>query len=238
MYWEVQSRMVEPKINQRSFANNVALYGDNLATDGHHIEFSNSRPIVMSDYQTSTVAVTVLLEDYYNQTVRTDNVTYITMSTEPVFCKDSVPAYVAGVLQKPLGEGSAEFTSLQAFCAPEYTIPLYAKCTLNDRFVTTTLETNSSVYFVACSPGEVYDNNVCVECQNSYTFDGSTCKECPHHATHCQGNRIWAEDGYWRISDTSSTLLRCPMGSTSCGGGNASGNDLCLTGYEGPLCAV
>ena len=241
IFWEAHSFMLAPEVDETViFKNNTALYGTQLATEGTDIRFTNTNDIVLTDYETSKVAFNVMLVDYYNTTVRTDSDSFVTMSTpEAIQCTYNTTAYVTGELQKQFVLGVANFSNLQVYCAPGLTIPLLAQSTLDAPDETIYLEDKSYVYFSLCEKGEIFDD-VCVVCENGYTFTtgGNECEECPEHASKCSGSSIWLEEGYWRLSDSSTTLLPCPMRSSSCGGGNLVGDSLCKTGYEGPLCAV
>lgn len=43
-------------------------------------------------------------------------------------------------------------------------------------------------------------------------------------------------EGHWRISDSSNSIIRCPLEDISCIGGESSGDYLCAEGFEGVLC--
>lgn len=64
----------------------------------------------------------------------------------------------------------------------------------------------------------------------------ATCTPCPAQAEKCIGNDIYLKRGYWRKSNLTFYIHRCPY-SSSCLGGGAFGDQLCAEGAEGPLCA-
>ena len=71
--------------------------------------------------------------------------------------------------------------------------------------------------------------------------ENGECRECPD-GTECDavGNELGSlmvEAGYFRPSPISKSIYKCPLGETSCPGGNATGDALCDAshGYTGPL---
>lgn len=241
VFWEYSSGMVEPRgYEQCVFENNTAAYGEIIATESVRLIMPTSSGIVLSNYETNLLELSVYLEDYYHQVVRTDNSTFVTISTDPVNCNDKTTAYVSGILQQPCARGVNNFREVQAFCAPEYNITVAATCSIQTSAGSIETTAQTTVYFRPCETGEIYDEDICIKCANSYTFTagGSQCEECPDHASSCEGSTIWVDTGYWRKSVKSATLLSCPMGGDSCVGGAYAGDELCEQGYESALCAV
>jgi len=80
---------------------------------------------------------------------------------------------------------------------------------------------------------------VCDQCIKDYFYKtkSASCKKCPDGAL-CDGatpeSKMDIQEGYWRSSKTSSNVYECPLGVTSCAGGNISkSNGYCNEGYEG-----
>jgi hypothetical protein len=69
------------------------------------------------------------------------------------------------------------------------------------------------------------------------------CVKCPE-GTLCDvdGNATLAglvlQPGWWRLSESSDEVHRCPHGSLACRGGLSFTDGYCTDGHQGPLCAV
>jgi hypothetical protein len=136
------------------------------------------------------------------------------------------------------------------------------------------IEVESTFVFRPCVDGEILVDNQCRECPpGSYSFrydplhPTTQYTVCPAF-TDCQGSNILVSPGYWRFSNTSTEMSKCPFGKAACHGGSGeksakalglsvfsyaatptiapagSANTTddspegCARGYEGPLCAV
>jgi hypothetical protein len=162
-------------------------------------------------------------------------------SSAGTMCSDGLSGYVTGGVVVQVVEGFANFSSMFAYCAPGYTLTVNVVCPMP-----TLLSTRVDFGFRACVRGEYYADRVCSQCElgtYSLTDPNTTglsqlsqidvCKECPSGARRCHGDELVLRSGQWRISDSAETILRCPLGDSSCHGGAAAGEGLCSAGYEG-----
>jgi hypothetical protein len=104
---------------------------------------------------------------------------------------------------------------------------------------------SSALTFRECKRGETVEGGACVTCATgTYSLEypvttKTTCDDCTSKSgvTTCYADVLVIQEGYWRRHNTSIAVLDC-LESSSCIGGAYVANDLCETGYEGPLCAV
>ena len=88
-----------------------------------------------------------------------------------------------------------------------------------------------------CVLGEIQVTSVCVECASgSYSFNTSdlACASCLGGMQCMGGAQVLTNPGYWRPSNTTDDIFRCPYEEPCLGGLNSD----CDTGYEGRLCTV
>jgi hypothetical protein len=100
----------------------------------------------------------------------------------------------------------------------------------------------SLVTFRECKDGEKLIGGNCVQCGNGtysliYDPDAVLCNTCPFHAENCYSNVMSIKPGYWRRQQLNSVILKCPR-KNQCTGGDGTGDELCLKGSKGPMCAV
>ena len=89
-----------------------------------------------------------------------------------------------------------------------------------------------------CIVGEIFKSleNVCYNCDiQSYSYNSSDvkCSACPSNARCDGGDRMIINDGYWRISNTSSNIYSCQDNADNCEGGLVT---ICGNNFQGPLC--
>ena len=94
-------------------------------------------------------------------------------------------------------------------------------------------------------PGNAFsakEASACTRCLKNYFYDDS-CLPCPD-GTQCDvdGNSTLADlvllPGWWRISESTDEIRRCPHGSLACRGGLLFQDGYCKEGHQGVLCAV
>jgi hypothetical protein len=104
--------------------------------------------------------------------------------------------------------------------------------------------TQQRIPFRDCIPGEIHTvvGTNLVTCNNctrgTYSFHPSDteCHICPAHAS-CPGlNVIDVHAGYWRVDQTSASVLECPQQQLCLGGTDT--DDQCAEGSGGPYCSV
>lgn len=241
VYW--YSYTVEPTglTDLNYFSGNVASYGENWATDGYQL-FSPQDEYSITSYGQAIPFILLTMMDYYSQTVNTDSSTSIeaSLSTTPT-CNDQV-GILSGVISVQLLLGTANFTSLEVFCAPGYNLTIFFRSTL--------VEKSIILHFRSCMRGEYYSARECFPCEvGTYSLKNDTsdlstmsqisvCQPCPPHTVTCYKDVLDLEKGYWRISENTDYIQSCPYGKAACLGGERTGDESCARGYEGPLCAV
>jgi hypothetical protein len=246
VFWVVTSGMGVPQglENNVLSENNTALYGETVATDEYKLVLDSSNTYVVTDYTTSYIPpLVVYVVDFYGQVVRTQSSTVVVASvlSSSTWCYDSV-GYVTGGFVLPVSGGVSNFTAMSVYCDPGYFMPINLTCTTENAFLSTYFEMS----FRSCETGEYYGDHICTMCEDgtySLTDPSSTslsdltdvCKECPSGSLDCYGDVIEIRKGYWRISNSTTTLLNCPYGDFGCRGGSGSGDELCREGYTGTI---
>lgn len=253
VFW-VASTMAEPvNISTANLFDNTnaAVYGPEVATEARQLVLEESNEYSVVDYTTFSPEVVVYLVDYYDQVVKTE-------SSSPVFasvlsdtstCYKS-SGYVTGGFVERFHNGVANFTTLLAYCDPGYMMSVDLTSSITTMAVTSTLQTVFELSFRNCVTGEYFSDSICVLCETgtysvtdpsmvSLDLLGQTnvCKQCPDGSSSCYGSSVILKDGFWRISQKATSTVECPY-ADSCRGGAGSGDELCSTGYEGPVCAV
>lgn len=236
--------LTSPQFNY--FSNNIASYGPNWATEGYKL-ITPSKTYNITSYGVAIPVIFVSLLDGYDQVVNTDSSTILDVSVASMSqtCYNAA-GYATGGLTETLADGLANFSSLQVYCAPGYSLPLEFEVLSDSRVLVASVD----LYFRDCVRGEYYSAQECVPCETgTYSLDDdksdlskmsqiSVCKSCPPHTSRCEGSELYLQRGYWRISPNTDIILACPYGESGCMGGNLTGDASCDDGYEGPLCAV
>jgi predicted outer membrane repeat protein len=246
VFWVVTSGMGEPQGLENIYlsGNNTALYGDAIATDEYKLVLDSSNTYVVTDYTTSYVPpLAVYVVDFYGQVLLTQSSSVVVASvlSSSAWCYDSV-GYVTGGFVLPVSGGVSNFTALSVYCSPGYSMSINMTCTTENAFLSTYLDMS----FRSCETGEYYGDNICTMCEHgtysltdpsSISLSGlkDVCKECPSGSLDCYGDVIELQKGYWRISNSTTTLLNCPYGDFGCRGGSGSGDELCREGYTGTI---
>jgi predicted outer membrane repeat protein len=250
LYWVSSSAMSEPsglqdpKLNQ--FALNSASYGPNWATEGSQLA-TPSLEYEVTEYGTSLPSLLVSLLDQYGQLVNTHSSFVIQAVVSSSQICDSLPGYVTGEISEVASNGIANFSSLQVYCAPGFSLSLQFLGFVYDNIA---ISTSVTLHFRNCVRGEYYSAQECIPCElGTYSLSDETtdlsqmnqisvCQSCPPHTISCEAAELVLEKGYWRISVDSDYIQACPFGESACLGGTAVGDASCEVGYEGPLCAV
>ena len=262
VFWSYNGgRMLEPYfLFSNQFIGNLALYGNDLATDAVSLVFignsssgewsrdvsghaeqllvKGEATIVQMNVYDQDTLWPVLLVDKYDQVVANEDAALAASTTEYYQCGEEAP-YLTGQTMAPIvnGQTSLLFTSS---CNPQGYMRL---AFWTDVAAVPDLEIE--LQFRQCLRGEYFSNGQCVQCSNgTYSLvDPATsdelvtsCSPCPVHAT-CYGDVILVDEGYWRLSGEVSAIFSCPL-EDSCAGGLNTGVEECNNGYTGVLCAV
>ena len=91
-----------------------------------------------------------------------------------------------------------------------------------------------------CKPGQEprQDLRNCMDCRYGYyNFDGARCKPCPEGGV-CPGKSLLlSQNGWWRPTNLSEKLYMCPK-TQACEAGERTGDESCIEGHRGPVCAL
>jgi predicted outer membrane repeat protein len=250
VYWLVSSDMSVPlglestqsdAMSGNYYEKNQAMYGNNVSTNSYAMTLSDGNNYEVTDYDSSVPPVVVNMVDYYNQIVRVESAgVAVTSVLSTATCFQST-GYVTGGFIAQIQAGVFNFSALNVYCDPGYSMSVNVTSPYYD-----VKSTYFTLSFRSCVRGEYYEDSVCKPCEvGTYSLtDPSTkelselsnsavCKPCPSGAKDCSGDTIELKKGYWRISDNTTTLLACPYGELACRGGPGSGDALCGDGYEG-----
>lgn len=249
VFWDYFSGMHEPEglnSSDNIFSDsNVALYGPHFATQGVRMLLDDNNSYSVEDYGLPAPPIGLILSDYYHQTVSTENTAIVQVADWPSDCHDLDP-YITGGITERFQRGVATFATMEAFCAAGYVLNIGFSTSLVTEHVSAVLE------FRDCVRGEYFSERVCSECPvGSYSLvepsslplselTYEVCQPCPDYsvAKHCSGDDIQLQEGHWRISTLTDSILECPKDAPSCLGGSEAGDLSCGEGYFGPLCAV
>ena len=227
--------------------NNFAPYGVKYGTQVVEI-------LVSSVYQVNVynaiLSPLVFFEshDYYGEKTVSDNQTILSISIDNYECNGFIGSLSGGTIVTTV-DGVASYDELRASCYPEGNISVSFTAEIMEyrlfglefpwRYY---VKNTSSLNFRSCVSGERLVGADCVACaEGSYliSYDPAieACSKCPESAYLCEQDQMYLKAGFWRRSDTTSTILSCEYGD-ACKGGNMTNNMLCNEGYEGALCSV
>ena len=224
--------------------NNVAGYGNQTATQATVLVGPESYLATKYD-DALDPPLTYTLFDYYNNKVENDTDDLLQIALSSSACGEE-RAFLSGTDTLAAGlklqNGMASFATLKAFCNPlgNLTVNVAAEMILFGA-LSHSVSALTTIHFRACEVGEELVGGNCVQCPTgSFSVKvGGACSECISHdgIEACQGKEMSLKKGYWRRYESSSEVLQC-VEEESCAGGTSVGDQLCSTGYEGPLCAV
>jgi predicted outer membrane repeat protein len=251
VFWLVSSDMSVPvglestqsnALSGNYYEKNQAMYGNNVSTDVFSLILSDENNYKVTDYASPVPPIEVDIVDFYGQIVVIESTGVAVASVlTTATCFQSTNGYVTGGFVESIQAGVFNFSTLNVYCDPGYSMSVNVTSPYYD-----VKSTYFTLSFRSCVRGEYYEDSVCKPCEvGTYSLtDPSTkelselsnsavCKPCPSGAKNCHGDTIELKKGYWRISDNTTTLLACPYGEQGCRGGAGSGDALCGDGYEG-----
>ena len=121
------------------------------------------------------------------------------------------------------------------------TYPLLVTCTLSSTgALLPPLGFNITVAPCAAGTQVSSDGRACDACKANAEFNmqaGGTCKPCPLGGSCPSPTVLQALPDWWRSTNTSDVLFNCPLAG-ACLAGQPAGQQACLPGYTGPVCAV
>lgn len=264
VFWVYQS-VPEPQmisvVNSPSavFQSNTAGYGAVIGTQA--VALSGPVNMTVTSYQEVFARIAFNLYDVYEQRIPNEDM-YASMSILSSQCGGLIPieTYIGSDNGLFDSQGQISFPGLRMDCAPQGKIESKFTAMFPESLVPTevatlvriedfSIHTNLSFHYRACTPGEVIQQErYCYACEEgTYVLGNSnnnstsqTCSSCRGVSgiRSCRRNEIELEQGYWRWDANTQAVLTCRYASSSCVGGLGTGDGVCATGYEGPLCAV
>jgi hypothetical protein len=254
IYWVRGSGMLEPNGTDNSsniFERNWAVYGQSWATESSQLVLNDQNSYYIDDYESSPQVV-ARLHDYYGQHVPLDSsddvVALLNADPDSPLSCDGAVGYLTGTINVGFKKGVANFSAFTAYCVPGGNFSMMVSHVITSVGVKSRFFSVTLLQFRKCVRGEYYGDRACHKCElgtysfttsdNNQDLKQSICKPCPDNALSCIGDEIHLERGYWRVHQDTDEILACPWGDRGCQGGTMVGDDLCGTGYEGPLCAV
>ncbi|KAL4477075.1 hypothetical protein ABPG72_015388 [Tetrahymena utriculariae] len=103
--------------------------------------------------------------------------------------------------------------------------------------------------FRKCVAGEIYQESnklyICSECKDGFyslvepkqtKYNVQNCQRCPDGASDCYKNTIKLKQGYWRISNSTDSIVYCSNQPSNCNGDES--KSYCKEGNFGPLCEM
>lgn len=246
VFWERNSGMLEPdglrNDSSNLFSRNKGVYGVDWATDAASFRRTgSSAEYWVVEYEANLSPLALFLVDWYDQVMYSTSSGIVKLETVyPSKCGRE-DGYLTGGTLVYLRDGVANFTQIEMHCMPSGAMNINASFTSDAHSVVFTMP----VLFRSCNRGEFFDGGRCIRCPaGTFRFADnsdnsvSSCHSCPDGASFCSGSDIKLNAGYWRLSNSTSTPIECPLVSDSCVGGSRLGIELCGSGYEGRLCAV
>jgi hypothetical protein len=215
----------EPKHNRLQFIDNSAPYGKTFATQPIYIRTSTQYNV--TEYNSPLQPpISLGLYDYYGQNAISDTLTSTTVDVINSNC-DNYIGTVSGGTTVVAGQGVVTFADIFTSCNPGGNLTVrYTSQQSNyfSDFISDSeynFKTTSVWVFRSCHNGEKFLNGACVSCNNgTYSLiysEDQPCMKCPEEATECYANNINIAPGYWRVSETSNTIISCPY--LGCKGG-------------------
>jgi len=226
----VKWTLVRPYFSNNTSAYNKAVYGEFEASIPTHMVLANSIDSVISGVPGVIVVQPILVAflDTIDQVVATDYSSTAVIQTTQII----------GATYLMVKEGVANFSGVIVQTTPGTTVStIVFSPTINSTFPNSLDSTYSFDYHTRlCLPGEVSSSKGCYLCpKNTFSVDplDSDCRECPSYATCPGGSALLLDQGYWRLSELSSTVYKCPI-PRACLGGQSS---TCAEGYRDRLCS-
>jgi hypothetical protein len=241
IYW-----LSQPTLENNSYSDNSAEYGDDLASFGVSLAVmttsSETDKRVMQDIQLTGIAsgqrmpkaVKIGLIDHYGQVVRTDN-----SSTADLLPEDASSTSVTGETRVTSEQGVYVFNEAYVTSVPGTRVSFKVSSS-----AISSEESQADlvvpIQLRDCQSGEAYIGNNCVVCASgTYSLDpNQDCADCPAGAICYGGSLMVPKAGYWRSSKTSDKFLKCNLPDTCLGSPYIvpSLTGVCKLGYRGNLC--
>jgi len=236
-----------------AFSNSISTKEGAVATEVLEAAYTSPPPsTVQSSEDVDTFSVSLL--DYYG------NVGLAELGT----CAVTTPPNIASaddsdnntVTVRPIGSdvgvsrGGAVFSQLEVTGTIGNSYELMIDCKPNSlgrsRFLNLTGKSLPPlalpVKVSPCAPGKeptsTSSGSICIDCPyNSFNVDGEACLPCPDGALCPGGDQISTQPNWWRSNLTSESFYSCRTPEI-CLAGPVAGDEACIEGHQGPLCAV
>ena len=194
----------------------------------------------------------ILIIDYYNNVLDTETDTICEIKD---YGNQNMTVDVENNIAK-LSAGMAIFTRVSIVEKSNTTYNFYVQYSGNNDFQN--LSRDFDIYVEKCGRGEIFNENRCIACEESfYSLEADPegysllmsnktleCNTCPALAECGGGDKIIPNDGYWRMNENTSKIVKCyPKESCPLQAGwqnrtstNFSITFECGVGYAGNLC--
>jgi predicted outer membrane repeat protein len=244
---------VRPMIRSTQFTNNIAYYGNEIATQA--IKFIGPSSYNVTVYnQVLKPPLYFKLIDFYDNKVHGDiNINPLILIIDNIAQCNGLNPYLSVKNQRDLvsSTGTFVFGNLEIYCYPDnkLEVSFQASSSLseisNDRSNVININISTLFHFRLCHTGEIIVTGTCDICPaGSYSLindvqSDTACKDCSKVAgvRSCHSNYIEVESKYWRRYNNSETILSCLPYFDGCNGGFETGDESCRHGYRGILCA-
>lgn len=225
VFWDSNEEPIALRAGSNTFADdNVAAYGSFWATRAKHLRVEITEYNI-TEFETVLPSITVDVLDFYSQIVVIENLRFaqaFALSTSD--CAGNI-GHIGGEKSIRFIQGTANFSQLEALCAPGHTLDMQI---MSNHFVDAV---DLFVTFRSCERGEYLSAQICQACENGYysfiepedmssSFElsqANVCQECPSSGVdECYKDQIVLEKGFWRISPFSADIFECPLHEEAC----------------------
>ena len=212
-----------PDFSNITSSGNEAVYGDFEASLATHMTLQGNESEMKGVPGVLVVEpILIVFLDVVGQVVSTDNSSVAVINSTQVLGTNLVVAR----------NGVANFSGVIVQTSPGTTVSL--------QVISPTTQTSASYVFDYhtrdCIAGEVSSDTGCYLCpKNTFSVDPleRECRECPSYATCPGGAQLVLDSGYWRISNHTAEVYKCPIPSACLGGLKAQ----CQQNYRDRLCS-
>ncbi len=244
---------VRPMIRNTQFKNNIAYYGNQIATQAIQIIGPSSYNVTFYNQALKPPLYFKMIDFYDNNVYGEININPLIKKSDDSTQCNKVNPYVSVTNQEDLVSSTGLFTfdHLEIYCYPgkKLEVTFQANSLLseisNDRLNVININKSTLFHFRSCHAGETIVTGTCKVCpEGSYSLidfiqSETICKDCTKvvGVRSCHSNFIDIESKYWRRHNYSETILSCLPYLNGCNGGSKTGDKSCRHGYRGILCA-
>ncbi len=242
-----------PMLEGNTFLNNSAIYGNDISSFPTYImiyetdqtfllSFKSIYSIEAAPGQRAPPIQIALLDTHY-QLVSTDSYSIAEMTP------NNSSITITGEIKTKANNGYFRFDNYILLGKPNSTEYISIQVTegiqssnIRSEYLYINKQVNIEVYLRECLAGEKESDNKCNPCPvETYSLvpkEGS-CNRCPEEAVCYGGSLIVPKNGYWRDSNHTDIIFRCPNEKACLGASSIDDlilSEECREGYTGNLC--